>query len=50
MNLTDYHTEDSLIFATITDDGQVLEEDTAKKLLSIPGQMMDLTEAIALSP
>jgi ERCC4-related helicase len=44
------HTEDSLIFAAITDDGQVLEEDTAKKLLSIPGQMMDLTEAIALSP
>jgi ERCC4-related helicase len=44
------HTEDSLIFAAITDDGQVLEEDTAKKLLSIPGQMMDLTEAIAHAP
>ncbi len=44
------HTEDSLIFAAITDDGQVLEEDTAKKLLSIPGQMMDLTEAIAYAP
>lgn len=42
------YTEDRMIFAAITDDGQVLEEDTAKKLLSIPGQIMNLTEAIAL--
>mgnify|MGYP003434323139 CR=1 FL=1 len=39
MNLTPYH----LIFSAVTDDGQVLEEDAARKLLSLPGQVKNLS-------
>ncbi|WP_404791220.1 SNF2-related protein [Altericista sp. CCNU0014] len=43
------HTEDRIIFSAVTDDGQILDEDRAKKLLLIPGQIRNLTEAISLS-
>jgi hypothetical protein len=36
-------TEDHLIFSAVTNDGQVLEEDAARKLLSLPGQVRDLS-------
>jgi hypothetical protein len=36
-------TEDYLIFSAVTDDGQVLEEDAARKLMSLPGQVRDLS-------
>ncbi|MBW4551763.1 MAG: DEAD/DEAH box helicase family protein [Aphanocapsa sp. GSE-SYN-MK-11-07L] len=42
-------TEDYLIFATMTDGGQILEEDTVQKLLCIPGRIGELEEEIALS-
>jgi SNF2 family DNA or RNA helicase len=36
-------TEDYLIFSAVTDNGQVLEEDAARKLWSLPGQIKDLS-------
>jgi ERCC4-related helicase len=33
-------TEDHLIFAATTDDGQVLDEEVARRLLSLPGQLI----------
>lgn len=42
-------TEDHLIFSAVTDNGQVLEEDAARKLLSLPGQLKDLSGTITPS-
>ncbi len=43
-------TEDYLILAAHTDDGKALDEDTARRLLSLPGNhLRDLTEPTPLS-
>ncbi|MGB8701829.1 MAG: hypothetical protein WCD18_20635, partial [Thermosynechococcaceae cyanobacterium] len=42
--------EDRIIFAAVSDEGEVVEEETVKKLLCIPGQIVKLTDEIVLSP
>jgi adenine-specific DNA-methyltransferase len=42
--------EDYLIFAAITDDGQPLEEDIARRLLSLPGRVVRELPDFSLSP
>ncbi|MEW6290454.1 MAG: SNF2-related protein [Thermodesulfobacteriota bacterium] len=39
--------EDHLILAAVTDDGQSLEEETARRLLSLPGEVAD---AVSIPP
>lgn len=42
-------TEDYLVFSAISDDGQVLEQEEARRLFSLPGSVMEPTAPIAAS-
>lgn len=41
-------TEDYLVFAAVADDGQILEEEEARRLLSLPGHEVALSSAISV--
>jgi superfamily II DNA or RNA helicase len=39
-------TEDYLVFAAVTDDGQALDQDQAKRLMSLPGRVVSLAATV----
>jgi superfamily II DNA or RNA helicase len=39
-------TEDYLVFAGVTDDGQMLDQDQAKRLMSLPGRVVSLAATV----
>ena len=45
LSVESFEEEDHLIFATVTDDGTVLDEEQARRLFSLPGMCQELTDA-----